>query len=67
MGVGFLYVGTEVTNQNDSRVLPLSDSGVEGRRWINPSGGGEWPVARAEGLPVEGLVGQFRWDCRRGR
>ena len=60
MGVGVLYVGTEVTNQNDPCVLPLSDSGVEGRRLICPSGGGEWPMARAEGLPIEGLVGQFR-------
>ena len=42
MGVGVLYVGTEVTNQNDPCVLPLSDSAVEGRRWIYPSGGGEW-------------------------
>ena len=50
MGVGFLYVGTEVTNQNDSCVLPLSVSGVEGRRWIYPSGGGSGPWHELRGF-----------------
>ena len=62
--LGVLYVGNEATNQNDSGVLPLSDSWVEGKRWICLYGGGEWPMARAEGLFIEGLVSLLRWHCR---
>ena len=44
MGVEFLYVWTNATNQNNSVVYPLSDSGVDGRRWRE--GGGPWNELR---------------------
>ena len=45
MGVGFLYVETKVTNQNE-----VTNQNGEGRRWIYPSGGDSGPRHELRGF-----------------
>ena len=47
-------------DQNNSGALPLSGDRAGRKGWTCPSGDEKWPLAFAQGLPMERLVGQLR-------